>query len=130
MYPHTEGNCSITGGYVYRGRRVPEIAGRYVYGDYCSGQIWAFNSSTALTESLLDGGTALTTFGEGYDGELYVAFGNTIFKLISDSPPPPPVPAGSRRSLALLAFGLLLISVISLRGRRGGRRSPPRVLVD
>ncbi len=40
VYNHSLG-CSITGGYVYRGSEVPELAGRYVYGDYCSGRIWA-----------------------------------------------------------------------------------------
>ncbi|MCC7196438.1 MAG: PQQ-dependent sugar dehydrogenase, partial [Gemmatimonadaceae bacterium] len=44
VYDHTEG-CSITGGYVYRGPELPDLEGRYLYGDYCSGSIW----SLALT---------------------------------------------------------------------------------
>ena len=39
-YSHAEG-CSVTGGYVYRGSQVPALAGRYVFGDYCSGKIWS-----------------------------------------------------------------------------------------
>ena len=39
-YDHTQG-CSVTGGVVYRGRRIPVLYGRYVYSDYCSGHLWA-----------------------------------------------------------------------------------------
>lgn len=75
VYDHTEG-CSITGGYVYRGRELPELEGRYLYGDYCSGSIW----SLALTP----GGAVdvrreritvpgLTSFGEDGAGRVYLA---------------------------------------------------------
>ena len=40
QYSHAHG-CSITGGYVYRGTAVPAAAGRYFYGDYCSGTVWS-----------------------------------------------------------------------------------------
>ena len=40
QYTHARG-CSITGGYVYRGAAVPAAAGRYFYGDYCSGTVWS-----------------------------------------------------------------------------------------
>jgi glucose/arabinose dehydrogenase len=39
-YTHEDG-CSVTGGFVYRGTDVPELAGRYVYGDFCAGTIWS-----------------------------------------------------------------------------------------
>jgi glucose/arabinose dehydrogenase len=39
-YTHRDG-CSVTGGFVYRGTDVPELAGRYVYGDFCTGAIWS-----------------------------------------------------------------------------------------
>ena len=38
-YVHTAGRCAITGGYVYRGRAVPALAGTYVFADYCTGEI-------------------------------------------------------------------------------------------
>ena len=41
-YPHEDGNCSVTGGYVYRGAALPELDGSYFYGDYCSGMIASF----------------------------------------------------------------------------------------
>jgi glucose/arabinose dehydrogenase len=73
-YGHDEG-CSITGGFVYRGRAIAALTGRYLYGDYCSGTIWSLR---------LEGGTGvdvrreqvelpkLTSFGEGVGGELYL----------------------------------------------------------
>src|SRR5919198_2543580 len=41
VYDHDGGNCSVTGGYVYRGRAVPTATGRYFFGDYCSGRVWS-----------------------------------------------------------------------------------------
>ena len=46
-YPHEGGNCSVTGGHVYRGTRVPGLAGRYVYTDYCSGRFWTLDAARA-----------------------------------------------------------------------------------
>jgi glucose/arabinose dehydrogenase len=43
QYPHTGGACAITGGVVVRDKRLPGLRGRYVYGDYCSGEIRTFN---------------------------------------------------------------------------------------
>jgi hypothetical protein len=40
VYGRDEG-CSVTGGFVYRGRAIPALRGRYVYGDLCSGTIWS-----------------------------------------------------------------------------------------
>jgi glucose/arabinose dehydrogenase len=84
VYSHNEG-CSVTGGYVYRGKAVPAAVGRYFYGDYCSGNIWSLK---------VDDGRAtddrrepfqvqsLTSFGVDVAGELYLATGNgRIYKL-------------------------------------------------
>ena len=40
-YAHSQGNCSITGGYAYWGAAVPALSGAYLCGDYCSGRVWA-----------------------------------------------------------------------------------------
>jgi hypothetical protein len=73
-YGHGGGRCSVTGGYVYRGTSIPDLYGRYVYGDYCSGEIWgAARDGDVWTEELLPiQADALTTFGEDIEGELYV----------------------------------------------------------
>ena len=75
-YDHRGGNCSITGGYVYRGTTLPALVGVYVYGDYCVSEIQLFRLNGAsgqnrATGLVVDGGQ-LSSFGEGPDGELYV----------------------------------------------------------
>ncbi len=72
-YGHARGNCSLTGGFVYRGS-VRRLRGRYVFGDYCSGRIWsvvirAGRASALRLEPVRVRG--LTTFGEDARGELY-----------------------------------------------------------
>jgi glucose/arabinose dehydrogenase len=83
-YDHSGGRCSVTGGYVYRGPSVPEIYGSYIFGDYCSGEIWSAIpqqsgpwSFTALPVSAPN----LTTFGVDFSGELYVGTGSgTLYR--------------------------------------------------
>lgn len=73
-YLHAGGNGSITGGYVYRGDGIPELRGRYVYGDFLSGRIWALQDDGAggyQAEQLLDTAAGISSFGLGHDGELY-----------------------------------------------------------
>ncbi len=84
-YTHAEG-CSVTGGYLYRGSRVPALSGRYVYGDYCSGSIWA------NAERLAPVATQLSTFGEDLQGELYVGTQDGRVRRFFDLNPPPPTP--------------------------------------
>ena len=71
----TGDRCAVTGGYVYRGERLPSLTGAYVYADYCSGEIWAFRySGEDVTEHLLltDTGLNITSFGQDRRGNLYV----------------------------------------------------------
>jgi glucose/arabinose dehydrogenase len=80
QYTHDDG-CSVTGGYVYRGKATPRLAGRYVYGDYCSGKIWSIpaGGGTPRLEPVRVEG--LSSFGESLAGELYVvSHSGTIYR--------------------------------------------------
>ena len=73
-YRHDAG-CSVTGGYVYRGELIPELEAAYIFGDYCSGRIWASYRDEDLqwrTIELLRTNMAVSSFGEDESGELYV----------------------------------------------------------
>jgi glucose/arabinose dehydrogenase len=73
-YPQTAGDCSVTGGYVYRGSLLPELVGRYIFGDFCTGRVWAVvgDGSTGQFELLLSTGRNISSFGQDRDGEIYV----------------------------------------------------------
>ena len=74
-YKLAEGNCSITGGYVYRGRGMPSLLGAYVYGDFCSGKIWGLRyDGNAVTEHglLVDSTLSITSFGQDLANNLYI----------------------------------------------------------
>lgn len=75
-YEHQGGDCSVTGGFVYRGESHPDLQGIYVYGDFCSGRIRGLRrDGDGAWESviLLASGLQISSFGEDEDGELYVA---------------------------------------------------------
>lgn len=96
-YPHSQGNESITGGYVYRGSDIPGLQGRYVFGDFESGRIWALDDDGAggyTMEELNATGLGVASFAIDHDGEVYVAdlFGGRIFKLEQTSGGSDPVP--------------------------------------
>lgn len=77
-YTHEIG-CSVTGGHVYRGPAIPELAGWYLFSDYCSGLLMGVPSDAdpaagvLAPRILLETGAAVSSFGEGTDGELYMA---------------------------------------------------------
>jgi glucose/arabinose dehydrogenase len=84
VYKHGDAGCSITGGYVYRGTGVPALQGRYVFGDFCSGDVWSgVLADGALSDLRTEGKVAqLAGFGEDSSGELYAAsLAGTVFKL-------------------------------------------------
>ena len=65
---------SITGGFVYRGKKYPELVGAYVYGDYSTGKIWGLRYNggrVTWEEELVDTAVAISGYGEDNDGELY-----------------------------------------------------------
>jgi glucose/arabinose dehydrogenase len=78
-YSHEDG-CSVTGGYVYRGTKIPSAVGRYFYGDYCSGLVWSLKivsgkATSVRREPFTLGG--LSSFAQGADGELYLMSANS-----------------------------------------------------
>ena len=80
----SNGRCAVTGGYVYRGSRIPALVGYYVYGDFCSGEIWAIRASSSypperITLAGAGSGRRISSFGESATGELFVVdLGGTI----------------------------------------------------
>ena len=85
-YRQSDGGCSVTGGYVYRGEKLQSLQGFYVYGDYCSGLIWALVETAPgeWTNTLLvESGLKISSFGEDESGEVYVVdHGGGIFRLM------------------------------------------------
>lgn len=91
-YGHEQG-CSVTGGFVYRGRAVPVMQGRYLYADFCSGRMWSAardRDGVFRAEALLDTGHQITAFGEDADGEVYWADARAgrIYRLAADPTAP------------------------------------------
>jgi len=74
-YDHSQGDCAIIGGYVYRGTANPGMQGIYFYGDFCSGRVWGLiNDGTSWqTSVLLNTGLNITTFGQDENGSHLVA---------------------------------------------------------
>jgi len=75
VYSHGVG-CSVTGGYRYRGSKNPNLSGVYLYGDFCTGQIWGAQEDGLggwNTTMLLDTNFSISTFGEDESGEIYFA---------------------------------------------------------
>jgi glucose/arabinose dehydrogenase len=90
------GSQSITGGYVYRGTAIPNLVGRYVFGDFVGGNIWHIARDTAPTldisnttapAPMIDTTLQISSFAEGSDGELYVLdYANGTIQRIRQAP--------------------------------------------
>lgn len=85
-YAHSEG-CSITGGYVYRGTQIPEIAGHYFYSDFCAGWLKSFRFNNGVATEQRSWGVPnvgnITSFGEDSAGELYLlAASGSIYRIM------------------------------------------------
>ena len=89
VYNHSGGNCSVTGGFVYRGGTYGELYGKYIFTDYCSGKFWTMEpdglggwttNAVTTTPSLT---FQITSFGQDSQGEMYVVSreGNKIYKV-------------------------------------------------
>jgi len=88
VYDYTHaGTCAVVGGFVYRGTAIPELAGRYVFGDYCGSQIEAIDPGLDAPEAGVvsdDAVSNLVAFGEDADGELYaLSLDGGVFRLVA-----------------------------------------------
>ena len=87
--------CSVTGGYVYRGKDIQHLWGTYIFGDYCTGRIWSFklrdgkptsftNVRKEIKRNSKDVPIFISSFGEDNFGELYVVdYLGAVYKFIS-----------------------------------------------
>jgi hypothetical protein len=78
------------GGYVYRGSALPNLQGKYVFADYCSGWLWATyrqDNGAWYTAELMQTDYRITTFGENAGGELYIGDQRTgsVYRLMGGS---------------------------------------------
>jgi glucose/arabinose dehydrogenase len=72
VYEHGDAGCSITGGDVYRNGSISELESAYIFSDYCSGRLWAFDAESDLTVVLVEL-ERVTAVSRGPDDELWVA---------------------------------------------------------
>lgn len=83
-YSHAQG-CSVTGGEIYRGQGIPELFGVYLFGDFCSGNVWGMvrDSQNAWTTNLLfENQGPITSFGVDEQGEVYMLlFSGQVYRL-------------------------------------------------
>lgn len=102
-YVNGGADCSVIGGYVYRGSRLPQLRGTYLFGDLCSGHIWGANPTAgawqvrrlAGAETVLQG-KSLIAFGEDRRGELYVISSSELYRIDG-----PAAPAGDDDNVGL-----------------------------
>lgn len=93
-YGHANGECSVVGGYVYRGKAIPSMTGVYLYADYCNGEMRGLlrkadntieeaGFGVNLPNGDLEAGGSITAFGEDNDGELFaLSAAGGIYKIV------------------------------------------------
>lgn len=87
-YPRADGNCVVIGGLVVRDPAFPELIGAYLYGDYCSGRVWAAardDEGAWRSVELLDTELLITSFGVDESGAVYVCDGlsGNVYRIIA-----------------------------------------------
>ena len=127
-YAHALG-CSVTGGFVYRGKASPGLRGIYLYGDFCSGRIWGVERAGAgwSNRLLLSSGFGISTFGEDESGEIYVsnAGSGTIYRI--DGGAAPRVRADTVVNAASFVGGMVAGSLVT--AFAAGVRDDPGVAI-
>jgi glucose/arabinose dehydrogenase len=85
-YEHSDGGCSVTGGYVVRDRSLPALYGRYVYGDFCIGQLRSMKPASPEARDDRALGlqvAALSSFGEDNEGHIYAtSLDGPVYRLV------------------------------------------------
>jgi glucose/arabinose dehydrogenase len=88
-FSHGDGACSVTGGFVYRGKAIPALVGHYFFSDYCAGFVRSLRYENGVATDVTDWSDALgyvgavTSFGEDSAGELYItAQDGRVFKIV------------------------------------------------
>jgi len=93
-YGHVSGNCSVSGGYVYRGDLSLELRGVYLYGDFCSGKMWGLSQPSPgawASAEIVDTAYSISSFGEDESGEVYLTdyAGGALVHILGPMPPTP-----------------------------------------
>lgn len=88
QYDHGQG-CSVSGGGVYHGKRVPELEGTYLYGDYCTGTVWGLKRDANgkwQNQELFKTGASISSFADDLSGDFYLLDqkGNQVLRLEKD----------------------------------------------
>ena len=94
--PEMDG-CSITGGYIYRGKKIENFYGKYIFGDYCTGKIWSikinqngevtdfYNHTDQILKSMNKREFYLSSFGQDKNNEIYlIDYNGDIYKIINE----------------------------------------------
>ena len=86
-YDHTSENCAVIGGVVYRGAEIPWLDGVYLFGDACSGRVWALDGDARAGWRMVEiahEGRRISSFGTDTAGEVYVlTFGGPVLRLVT-----------------------------------------------
>lgn len=93
IHEQTQYHCSVTGGFVYHGARMPELVGHYLFADYCAGSLWSLardGDDQWSARNWGDMGRRWTTFGQRSDGELFLGATSTptIYQIVPEGLPP------------------------------------------
>ena len=86
-YSHADGNCSVTGGFVYRGAAIPELVGHYLYADFCAGILRSFRLSAGQAVDhrtwAIGDVNRIKSFGLDASGEIYILSDNgNVYRVV------------------------------------------------